>query len=415
MLFRYPAGAVVEALRRAAFEVALDDCAEAPTPGIVRGAEHVNEAVPPADGGGRHLGEFRFARPVFDPAVALRRQDDPGIAQRRRRPELALHHIAQRFDDDAGIAGKAMVEPDRSIGLFPAVAVVEAETGRQGVPAAFAEIFLVDDQHAGFRLRFPDMGIESAGPFRPRGIEQEWVDQNDQRLVRDDEIVDQPHGPGIDEAGLRQPARAVDMVKHKGGPRQQGAADVPQRPVRIGLWMRGEGNAAELRAPGLEALGRKRLFVEPHGRAAFPQGQQFPAMMQDGDVLRVHAVRPADRGLVFQVRGVAAEKPPAGRVLAGELRRADDAPAMGDPAAVDGEFLDHAVAVEPVPVAPAEPVVDRRPVAEKAAFQPGGPCAANGERARIQPVRWRFPAEQHWVLPQGGGKGFAPVIAPVIT
>ena len=84
---------------------------------------------------------------------------------------------------------------------------------------------------------------------------------------------------------------------------------------------------------------------------------------------------------------------------------------MGYAAAIDGELLDHAVAVEPVAVAPAEPVVDRRPVAEEAALQPCGPCAGNGERPGIQPVRRRLPAEQHRVAPEGSGEGPAPVVA----
>ena len=84
---------------------------------------------------------------------------------------------------------------------------------------------------------------------------------------------------------------------------------------------------------------------------------------------------------------------------------------MGDPAVGDGELLDHAIAVEPVPVAPAEPVVNRGPVAEEAAFQAGRPFPGDGQRFRVEPVRRRFPADQHGVPLQGFGEGIAPVVA----
>ena len=162
------------------------------------------------------------------------------------------------------------------------------------------------------------------------------------------------------------------------------AADVPEVTGGVDLRMGRERHLLEALLPGHRAARREVVRVERECRAAFPQRQHAAGVLDRVGIGDVDRIGSLDRRVARDRRAEGRQQEAPGVVLGGELGRSHQAADVADAALGKGELLHHAVAVEPVPVALAGALEERRAVAIEAAAQSGRPAAGDGERRAAQ-------------------------------
>ena len=104
---------------------------------------------------------------------------------------VTTHDGPQVRGHEFGIGRLAEIEPDRSVRLLPAVAVVEMEARRQLEPARRLQRVLFDHDHPGSESGAPDVGVEEARVAGRHSVrfQHERRQQNDEMARRYDEVV----------------------------------------------------------------------------------------------------------------------------------------------------------------------------------------------------------------------------------
>ena len=233
MLLWCNADGIAENVALALFQISFQDLAKTPSAAIRLCLQHVYIPVALANDDRRNLGKLRFFGLPRHNGVPLWPQYDLRIVRRRCRAQFALHYKTQGFRNNRRILGDTMIEVDDAVIFFPSIAMVESESGRQTMPAPFAEIILADDQNTRFISRLPDMGIEKAVRSRLCRVQVIGRYDDDQRFFGDDEIMDHAQRIELHDRCLDQLPGMIDVVKHQGRSGQKVVAEIPQSAVGI--------------------------------------------------------------------------------------------------------------------------------------------------------------------------------------
>ena len=147
------------------------------------------------------------------------------------------------------------------------------------------------------------------------------------------------------------------------------------------------------------------------GRPALPKREQLAGVVQHVYIGRIHVVGPAEGHVAIGDRPECGQEKATGFLFRDELLGLDHAATMADPLAIEAERLDHAVAVEPVPVTTATAFVPRRPIAIEGADEIGRKHALDAERWGLELRDGEtMPAKQPRVTRQGLAERCLPIV-----